>query len=145
MPASEWIPLEWGLGALAASAFLSSTLLPGGSELVLVLLARQGHWHPQTLLWIAAAANTLGALTTYGLGRLAAAGFPGAARIAADPGALGRLRRWGYPALLLSWLPVIGDALCLAAGWLRLHWPAVAGLLWLGKAARYGVVLWIAQ
>ncbi|MFZ5653216.1 MAG: YqaA family protein [Pseudomonadota bacterium] len=144
MPVGWGIPPEWGLGALAASAFLSATLLPGGSELVLLWLARQGHWHSQTLLWTAAAANTLGALTTYGLGRLAAAGFSGTARSGIDARALGRLHRWGYPALLLSWVPVMGDALCLAAGWLRLRWPRVLGLLLLGKCARYGVLLWIA-
>lgn len=139
------VPLEWGLGALALSAFLSSTLLPGSSEVVLVLLARQGGWHPQALLWTAALANTLGALTTYGMGWLAAAGFRGPARVNPDATALARLRRWGYPALLLSWVPLIGDALCLAAGWLRLHWLPVAGLVWTGKFARYGVLLWLVQ
>ena len=139
------IPLECGLGALALSAFLSSTLLPGSSEVVLVVLARQGSWHPQVLLWTAALANTLGALTTCGIGRLAAAGSRGTARISPNAQALVRLRRWGYPVLLLSWMPVIGDALCLAAGWLRLRWLYVAVLLWAGKFIRYGVLLWLLQ
>lgn len=139
------IPPEWGLGGLVLSAFLSSTLLPGSSELVLLLLARQGSWHPQTLLWIAALANTLGAMTTYGVGRLAAVGVRGTGHIDPDARALARLRRWGYPALLLSWVPLIGDALCLAAGWLRLPWLPVAALLWAGKFARYGVLLWLVQ
>ncbi|GMU47110.1 MAG: hypothetical protein AMXMBFR26_18920 [Porticoccaceae bacterium] len=139
------IPPEWGLGGLVLSAFLSSTLLPGSSELVLLLLARQGSWHPQTLLWIAALANTLGAMTTYGVGRLAAVGVRGTGHIDPDARALARLRRWGYPALLLSWVPLIGDALCLAAGWLRLRWLPVAALLWAGKFARYGVLLWLVQ
>jgi len=139
------IPPEWGLGGLALSAFLSSTLLPGSSELVLLLLARQGSWHPQALLWTAALANTLGAMTTYGVGWLAAVGVRGTARIDPDVRALERLRRWGYPALLLSWVPLIGDALCLAAGWLRLRWLPVALLLWAGKFARYGVLLWLVQ
>lgn len=145
MVAGWEIPLEWGLGALALSAFLSSTLLPGSSEVVLLVLARQGSWHPQALLWTAALANTLGALTTYGIGRLAAAGCRGTARISPDTQALARLRRWGYPALLLSWAPLIGDALCLAAGWLRLRWLPVTVLLWAGKFARYGVLLWLVQ
>ncbi|MCC6297492.1 MAG: DedA family protein [Pseudomonadales bacterium] len=139
------IPPEWGLGGLVLSAFLSSTLLPGSSELVLLLLARQGSWQPQTLLWIAALANTLGAMTTYGVGRLAAVGVRGTGHIDPDARALARLRRWGYPALLLSWVPLIGDALCLAAGWLRLRWLPVAALLWAGKFARYGVLLWLVQ
>jgi membrane protein YqaA with SNARE-associated domain len=50
------------------------------------------------------------------------------------------LRRHGAPALLLAWAPIIGDALCAAAGWLRLPW--LPCLLWmaLGKGARYLVV-----
>jgi hypothetical protein len=36
-----------------------------------------------------------------------------------------KLERWGSPALLLSWLPLVGDALCLAAGWLRIALAAV--------------------
>ncbi len=139
------IPLQWGLGALALSAFLSSTLLPGSSEVVLLVLARQGSWHPQTLLWTAALANTLGALTTYAVGWLAAAGVHGSARIDPDVRALARLRRWGYPALLLSWVPLMGDALVFAAGWLRLRWLPVAVLLWAGKFARYGALLWLVR
>lgn len=137
------VPLEWGLGALALSAFLSSTLLPGGSEVVLALLAFQDRWHPQALLWTATCANTLGAMTTYGLGRLAAAGFAGATRFGPNGVALERLRRWGYPALLLSWVPLMGDALSLAAGWLRLHWLYVGLLLLVGKCARYAALLWM--
>lgn len=47
------------------------------------------------------------------------------------------LTRLGPPALLLSWLPVIGDPLCAVAGWLRLSfWPSVAYMA-LGKLLRY--------
>ena len=135
---------EWGLGGLALSAFLSATLLPGGSEVLLVLLARQQDCQPATLLWTAAAANTLGGLSTYGLGRLAAAGRARSWHRAADAGSLARVRRLGYPALLFSWLPVVGDGFCLAAGWLRMQAFATGVLLFAGKAARYAVVLWLA-
>jgi membrane protein YqaA with SNARE-associated domain len=49
--------------------------------------------------------------------------------------------RHGAPVLLLAWAPLIGDALCAAAGWLRL--PPLACALWMaaGKAARYAVVI----
>jgi membrane protein YqaA with SNARE-associated domain len=50
------------------------------------------------------------------------------------------VRRHGSPVLLLSWVPVVGDPLCVAAGWLRLN----AGLCFLfmgaGKFARYWIV-----
>lgn len=52
-----------------------------------------------------------------------------------------RARAWmtrlGPPALLLSWLPVVGDPLCAAAGWLRLSfWPCVIYMA-IGKFGRY--------
>ena len=53
--------------------------------------------------------------------------------------------RWGSVALLLSWVPVIGDALCAAAGVLRLNWAAC--LLWMavGKGLRYAAIAWALQ
>ncbi len=43
----------------------------------------------------------------------------------------------GPPALLLSWLPAVGDPLCAVAGWLRLpFWPCVAYMA-IGKFLRY--------
>ncbi|KAB0620082.1 YqaA family protein [Castellaniella defragrans] len=48
--------------------------------------------------------------------------------------------RFGPPALLLSWLPVVGDPLCAVAGWLRLpFWPCVAYMA-IGKFLRYAVM-----
>ena len=82
---------------------------------------------------LATAGNTLGAMTTWLIGRL----IP--EREKTDR-ALVWLRRWGAPALLLSWLPVVGDALPLAAGWLRM--PAASCAVWMamGKLLRYVVV-----
>ncbi|OGT20858.1 MAG: hypothetical protein A2V90_04480 [Gammaproteobacteria bacterium RBG_16_57_12] len=129
-------PDLWGL---FLSAFVSATLLPGGSELVLAYLSMEQQ-HPPLLLWgIATAGNSLGGMSSWLLGRLASRRL-----LAPKPSqqrAIGYLIKWGRPMLLLSWLPVIGDGLCLAAGWLRIH-PLTA-LLWigLGKGLRYGVVM----
>ncbi len=51
-----------------------------------------------------------------------------------------RMRRYGTPALLLAWVPLIGDALCLAAGWLRLNPWQAALFMAIGKFARYGLI-----
>jgi membrane protein YqaA with SNARE-associated domain len=83
-------------------------------------------------------------LSTYGLGRLAVAGRTPANRGVADLQALARVRRWGYPALLLSWLPLVGDGLCLAAGWLKMGVLTTVLMLFTGKFVRYGAVLWLA-
>jgi membrane protein YqaA with SNARE-associated domain len=121
------------LSAMFVSAFLSSTLLPGNSEVVLIaLLVDEPQWR-WPLLGAATAGNTLGALTSYAIGRIAPAprSAPRALRLAA---------RYGVPLLLLSWVPVIGDALCVASGWLR-HDPRLAALaIAAGKFARYWLI-----
>lgn len=85
------------------------------------------------LVLLATAGNTLGAMTTWLIGRL----IPERKKTGR---ALAWLKRWGAPALLLSWLPVVGDALPLAAGWLRM--PAAPCAVWVavGKLLRYVVV-----
>lgn len=118
-----------GLAGLALSSFVSATLLPGGSELVLLAVLNQ---HPASYwpaIAVATGANTVGGMTSYLIGRL----FPNRVQSVS----LERLRRYGYPALLLSWLPVLGDALCVAAGWLRFNVGATALALAIGKGARY--------
>lgn len=121
------------LSAMFVSAFLSSTLLPGNSEIVLIaLLIDEPQWR-WPLLGAATAGNTLGALTSYAIGRIAPApqSAPRVLRLAA---------RFGAPLLLLSWVPVMGDALCVASGWLR-HDPRLAALaIAAGKFARYWVI-----
>lgn len=48
----------------------------------------------------------------------------------------------GVPILLLSWLPVVGDGFCFAAGWLRLpFWGSLAAIA-AGKAARYAAIVY---
>jgi len=48
--------------------------------------------------------------------------------------------RYGTPALLLAWVPLIGDALSLAAGWLQLNPWQAALFMTIGKLVRYGVI-----
>jgi len=59
----------WGL---FLSAFISSTVAPGGSEAVLAYMVSQGHFQTQNLVIVATLGNTLGAMTTWGLGMFTA-------------------------------------------------------------------------
>ena len=52
------------------------------------------------------------------------------------------VRRWGVPILLLSWLPVVGDGFCFAAGWLRLPFLASSVAIGIGKLARYAAIVY---
>ena len=124
---------EAGLFGLFLSSFLSATLLPGGSELVLLafLTAHPGQVVPALVL--ASIGNTAGGMLTYAMSRVLPQHL--------EPTKSALARRWGAPVLLLAWAPLIGDLLCVAAGWLRLPW--LPCLLWmgLGKTARYVIVL----
>lgn len=133
----------FALWSLFASAFVSATLAPGGSEAVLAYLAHRATHPPLVLLVVATAGNTLGAVTTWLLGYWAGLRFP--ADRPEDPRrhrAVVSVRRWGMPILLLSWLPVVGDGFCFAAGWLRLPFWASVLAIGLGKALRYAVVIY---
>jgi membrane protein YqaA with SNARE-associated domain len=128
------------LWALFAASFLAATLLPGGSEALLyaVLAQHPGvHW---AALAAATAGNTLGGMTSYGIGRLLPAKAQAASARGAGARALGRARRYGSPALLGAWIPFVGDPLCVAAGWLRLPWLPVLLYMAAGKLARYLVI-----
>lgn len=122
-----------GLGALFLSSFLAATLLPGGSELVFLAVLASGASSLWPALAVATLGNTLGGLSSYLVGRLVP-------QKKIESRALDWLKRFGAPVLLLSWLPLIGDALCVAAGWLRLSpwWAAL--FIAIGKFARYYVL-----
>ena len=135
--------MDASLWSLFASAFLASTLLPGGSEVVLAYLASNETHSPLMLLLVAAVGNTLGGMTSWGIGRLIAYKYPARGLVKpAHQQAVDRIQRWGSPLLLLSWLPVIGDPLCVAAGWLRIPWLLSLVFIGAGKTARYAVILY---
>lgn len=120
------------LYTLFVSSFLAATLLPGGSEAVLFGVLKL---HPDQLwsaLGIATLGNTLGGMSSWLIGRV----IPQKQALQG----LARVQRYGAPVLLLSWVPIIGDPLCVAAGWLRLNpWLCVLFIA-AGKFARYGIV-----
>lgn len=131
-----------GLWALFVSAFISSTLLPGGSEILLGVLVSQSEHSPWLLLLVASVGNTLGGITSWLLGWLIAKRYPAQGLVKAQhQAALQRLQKWGVVALLFSWVPMIGDPLCVAAGWLRFNFLWSCALIALGKTLRYGVVI----
>ena len=128
----EWFTPEAGLWSMFAASFIAATLVPLSSEAVLFALLKL---HPDLLvsaIAVATLGNTLGGMSSYLIGRFIAQKKP------LDQ--LARMRRWGAPAMMLAWLPVVGDALCVAAGWLKLNWLAVLLFQAAGRLARYWAV-----
>lgn len=134
--------LSYGPAGLFALSFLASTLVPLGSEWLLVALLLQRH-DPALLIAVATAGNALGACTTYGIGRMGSA--PLKRRLLrmdrhAEERAVELFRRYGAPALLFTWLPLVGDGLCLAAGLLNYTFSRFIVLMTAGKLGRYCAV-----
>ena len=134
-----WLSAEAGLWGLFFSAFVSATLLPGSSEVVMTALVTA---YPDVVWWAflaATAGNVMGCVLSYGMGYGARQGFERFQRVKVDleHPLVQRLRRYGPPALFLSFLPLVGDLLVVAAGWLKL--PLGPSMLWIaaGKATRY--------
>lgn len=136
--------MNWELWGLFSSSFISSTLLPGGSEVALAWLLSQGEHPTWLLLALAISGNSLGGILTFLMGWIVAQRYP--AKVFNKQQQV-KAKRWlqkaGPWALLLSWLPIIGDPLCLLAGWLRLNPFLSCIAIILGKAVRYFLVAFV--
>ena len=125
------------LWVLFISGFLSATLLPGGSEASLVAALSLNQFSTFSIILVSTVGNTLGGLTNYWIGLW----LPNRTQSEKHGHkAISWLRRYGYWILLFSWLPVIGDPLCLAAGWLRMKFLPSLILIAIGKALRYSLL-----
>ena len=120
------------LASLFVASFIASTLVPISSEAALFAVLKLHADLVWPAIGVATLGNTLGGLTTYLIGR-----YIGSKKPLTQ---LERVKRYGSPLLALAWLPFVGDALCLAAGWVKLNWVAVS--LWsaAGRFARYWLV-----
>lgn len=130
---------EHAFTAMFSLSFLASTVLPLGSEWLLVTLLLQ-NISPAPLVTVATLGNTLGACTTYAIGVW---GGPLVIHrlLRMDASALQRAQhrynRYGAWTLLFSWVPIIGDPLCAASGIFRTRFPVFLLLILIGKLARY--------
>ena len=131
------------LFGLFSAALIAATLIPAQSEAVLVAMLLAGTYPVWLLLAVASAGNVLGAIINWALGRYAAS-FSQRRWFSASPSrmerAAGWYRRWGYLSLLGSWLPVVGDPITVAAGFLREPLWRFILIVTLAKLGRYVAV-----
>lgn len=123
-------------------SFFAATILPIGSEWLLITMILQG-FSIENCVATASLGNYLGACTTYYLGRVGADYLVRKfVRISAEQLDKAKLlyKRYGSWSLLLSWLPVVGDPLCLLAGIFRIHFLRFSLFTFTGKFFRYGCV-----
>jgi membrane protein YqaA with SNARE-associated domain len=136
----DWLN-QPGYIALFMLSFLASTMLPLGSEWLLVMMLVNGY-EPLSTVAIATTGNYLGAVTTWMIGMYGGRWLiERVLRVspAEQERARNRYRRYGVYSLFFSWLPVIGDPLCLVAGMLRVNFGLFSILVASGKLARYAV------
>lgn len=134
--------ITWGYLGLFSGSFLSATLLPFPSE-GLLLAYLELDYPVWSCVLLASIANSLGGITNYFIGR-----FCGSDRIInrfkINENKLSlwekRFSKHGYFIGLFSWLPIIGDPMLIALGFLKVKFWPLLFTVFIGKTARYAVV-----
>ena len=143
----EQIIMQFGYAGLVLISFLSATLLPFSSEVVVALMPPLGY-NSWLILLFATIGNSLGALANYYVGNKGGQ-FLLTRYIHIAPETLQRAKaiyeRWGTPILFFSWVPIIGDPLTVVPGILNANVFVFTCWVVLGKAVRYGFVLGLSQ
>lgn len=133
----------FSLAGLFAVAFVAATVLPAQSEAALVGLIATGRQPVGTLVLVATVGNVLGSVVNWCLGR-GIERFRSRRWFPVGDAPLERAERWygrwGRWSLLMSWAPVVGDALTVAAGALREPFWSFVVLVTIAKAGRYIVL-----
>ncbi len=127
-------------------AFLSATLLPLGSEGLLLYDITQNY--SLTLLWIfATLGNILGSMLNYWLGLKGEAYLERKRYLSTKKMEKARsfFDKYGGWTLFLSWVPVIGDPLTFIAGVLGYNFKRFAFIVFLAKGTRYAVIIFLAK
>jgi len=139
------------LFSLFVSGFTSATLLPGSSEALFLYLLSREEWNNGLLVVVVGLGNSLGGMTNWLMGMLIRSGFMQNKRslLPEEKKSLMKAQQWleqhGAPVLFFSFLPIIGDPLCLMAGLIRIHWLKALFYITLGKFSRYVVLLSLYQ
>ena len=124
-------------------AFVSATLLPGSSEVVLAGVLASGTTTTTMAVMAATLGNTLGSMVNWAIGRYFAH-FREAKWFPVKPEKYQQYeqwyKKWGIWSLLLSWAPVIGDPLTVLAGVARTSLLVFVPVVLVAKLARYLVV-----
>lgn len=127
-------------GGLFLAALIAATILPAQSEAVLAGLLVTGRYSPVLLILVAGIGNVLGSVINWLLGRgverfREARWFPVSAKSLERAGHW--YRKYGWWSLLLSWVPIIGDPLTVAAGIMREPFLRFLLVVSIAKFGRY--------
>ncbi len=139
----EW--LEYGYGGLFLGSFLAATLIPFPSEALLVGALGLG-LDPVLAIALATLGNFLGGMSNYGLGYLAnnKKFLPRfGLRMEKVKRWEQRSEKWGFWLGFIAWMPIVGDPMLVALGFLKTRFWPLCSTVFLGKLIRYCVIAWI--
>jgi len=131
---------------LFAVSFLAATLLPLGSEALLLYDISQNY--SLLLLWsFATVGNTLGSMLNYWLGLKGEVYLEKRGHLSTEKMDKARtfFAKYGRWSLLLSWAPLIGDPLTFVAGVLRYDFKWFTLIVFVAKGLRYAIVIFFAS
>lgn len=136
--------VEYGYIGLFLASFLAATILPFGSEVVFAGLIALG-MNAWACIFIASIGNWLGGMTNYLLGRLGKVEWI-EKYLKVDKGKIEKVQHWlegkGAFMAFFSFLPVVGDVIALALGFMRANVYIVNVSMFLGKFARYVLIMY---
>lgn len=137
--------IEYGYVGLFLACFLAATILPFGSELVFAGLLASSKFDPWTCLIIASVGNWLGGMTNYYLGKLGKIEWI-ERYLKVKKSKIEQIQNWleGKGAIMgfFSFLPVIGDVIAIALGYMRANIYIVSISMLVGKVARYIAIMY---
>ena len=130
--------VNYGYLNLFVLSFLASTVLPFGSEALVVALIYQG-FNPFTVVMVATLGNYLGSCTTYYLGLKGGQCLRSTYLLLHEKLEKSErlFKKYGVYTLLFTWVPGIGDAITMVAGLMQLPFRSFSVLVFLGKFGRY--------
>ena len=136
---------DYGLLSMFLLSFFASSILPIASEWLLITLILKG-LNPLSVLFTATLGNYLGACTTYYIGYIGS-DFLIKKLLRLDEKTKNKAekfyKKYGVYSLLMSWLPIIGDPLCIIAGMLKVKFLKFSFLVYVGKFIRYGITTYL--
>lgn len=147
---SEWLNhaldflQAYGYLGLFIASFLAATILPFSSDVVFIALLGAGlNWIPCLIL--ASLGNWLGGMTNYYLGKLGKLEWI-EKYLKIKPEKIYKMQHWiegkgGEVMAFFTWVPLVGDVMAVALGYMRADKTKVAIYMLIGKTARYAVEL----
>lgn len=141
----EWvidICRDYGYWGMWAISFLSGSILPFTSDVLLLFFLGIG-LNPVLLVIVSTIGNTMGGMTCFFMGGMAKKGWLSKFfKVSPEKAEKADvyIQKYGYWAAFFSFLAIVGEAIVILLGNMRVSWWRVLLVMILGKFVRYVVL-----